>query len=222
MKEIKSVIFDFDGVLADTERLQYEKWNLVLKKFGIRISKEEYIKEYCGKSSKKEIPKLLIKRYKIPIGEKELYTEAQLFLKSLFEKKAKLMPFALKALKKISKRYKIAIASGETNEQLEMKLRAVRLEKFFPPEVRVTEENTRRGKPFPDMYIYATKILGVRSKEAVAFEDTEKGIKSAKAAGLYVIALPNIFTRNQDFSKADRIVLGGWKEFLRNPYPLDI
>lgn len=222
MKEIKGVVFDFDGVIADTEKLQYEKWNLVLKKFGIKISKDEYIKYYCGKSSKTEIPKLLKERYKIPISEEELATKAQEHLKILFKKKAKIMPHALKALKMISKKYKIAIASGENDEQLEMKLRAFKLEKFFPKEVRSTEEKAGRGKPFPDMYIYATRLIGLSPRECVAFEDTEKGVEAAKSAGLFVIALPNDFTKNQDFSKADRIVFGGWKEFLKEPYPLEI
>lgn len=222
MKVIKGVVFDFDGVLADTEKLQYEKWNLVLKKFGIKISKEEYIKHYCGKSSKNEIPRLLKERYNIPIDEEDIAKRAQEHLKILFKNKAKIMPYALKAIKTISKKYKIAIASGENDEQLEMKLRSVKLEKLFPPEVRSTEEKAGRGKPFPDMYIFATKLIGLSPLECVAFEDTEKGIKAAKSAGLFVIALPNDFTKNQDFSEADRVVFGGWKEFLKNPYPLDI
>ncbi|MEM5813102.1 MAG: HAD family phosphatase [Candidatus Aenigmatarchaeota archaeon] len=222
MERIRGVVFDFDGVLADTERLQYEKWNLVLKKFGVRISKEEYIRDYVGKSSKNEIPKLLKEKYEIPISEEELYSESQKFLKTLFEKKARIIPFALKALKKISKRYKIAIASGESDKQLSMKLKSVKLENYFPPEVRSTEERAGRGKPYPDMYILAAKLIGLSPKNCLAFEDTEKGVIAAKNAGLYVIALPNDFTIGQDFSKADRVVFGGWKEFLRDPYPLEI
>lgn len=222
MKEIKGVVFDFDGVLGNTEILQYEKWNLTLKKFGVRISKEEYIKEYCGRSSKTEVPKLIKEKYKIPVEEEKLAAEAQKHLKILFKRKAKLMPFALKALKKISKKYKIAIASGETNEQLDMKLKSVRLGKFFPEEIRSTEEKAGKGKPFPDMYLLAAKLIKLKPEECLAFEDTEKGVASAKSAGLFVVALPNEFTISQDFSKADRIVLGGWKEFLKDPYPLNI
>lgn len=57
--KIEGVVFDFDGVLGDTEVLQYKKWNILLEPYGITIGKEEYIRLYCGKSSATEIPALL-------------------------------------------------------------------------------------------------------------------------------------------------------------------
>jgi len=96
---IKDAIFDFDGVLGDTEILQYKKWSILLKPYGIYISEEEYIKEYCGKSSSSEIPKILKQKYpQIEMSEKEIAESAAKILKELFKKEAKLMPKALDAI----------------------------------------------------------------------------------------------------------------------------
>ena len=218
--KFKGVVFDFDGVLGDTEILQYKKWNILLKPFGIFISEEEYIKEYCGKSSSTEIPKLLKQKYpQIKMSEKEIAENAAKILKDLFKKEAKLMPNSLDAIKFFKENgFKIAICSGKNQEELEMKLSSVGLSDFFSKEHRVTESDAGFAKPHPAMYELAVKKLGLKPNECIAFEDTYAGIASAKGAGLFVIALPNKFTINQDLSKADIVIKGGWPELLKDPF----
>jgi len=220
---IHGVVFDFDGVLGDTEELQFRKWNLVLKEYGVLITEEEYINNYCGKSSKTEIPELLLKKYpQIPLSQDELVERTQRELRTLFETEAKLVPGALEALRKISAKYKIAICSGENSEQLKMKLDSVRLGEFFSEEVRSDQEKAGKGKPDPAMYILAVKLLGLTPEECVAIEDTASGVISAVTTGLFTIALPNKWTVTQNLSMAERIVTRGWEEFLRDPFPLEL
>lgn len=217
MRKKRVVILDFDGVIGDTEGLHFKKWNILLKPFKINISEEEYKKEYCGKSSSTEIPRLLKKKYpQITLSEKEIADKASEILKKLFKKEAKLMPGAFEALNWFRTHgFKMAVCSGRDPEELEVKLSAVGLSAWFPPQNRATEiEANGLGKPHPAMYKLILERLNLDAKDCVAIEDTESGVKSAKNAGLYIIALPNEFTKEHDFSLANRIIYGGWYEFL--------
>lgn len=216
----KGVVLDFDGVLADTKGLQYEKWNIALKPFKIEISKEKYISRYCGKSSATEIPELLKKEYpQITLSENELAKKVSEILKELFKKKAKLMPGALEALKWFKQQgFKMAVCSGKDPAELEMKLQSVGIAEWFPSENRSTQsEAGGLPKPHPAMYELAVKRLGLLPNQCVAFEDTHAGVESAVSAGLYVVAMPNEWSRGQNFSRAHRIIQGGWPVFLANP-----
>ena len=196
---MKGVIFDFDGVIGDTERLQYLKWNILLKPFGIEISPCEYIEKYCGKSSATEIPWLLKRRYpKIIISEEEMAKRASQILKELFKKKARLIPGALRALNWFKKKgFKMAVCSGKDPKELEMKIDSLQLASWFPPENRVSEaEAAGKPKPDPAMYLLACQRIGLLPNECLAFEDTEIGVEAATKAGLYVIALPNKWTKD--------------------------
>ncbi|MCZ6689735.1 MAG: HAD-IA family hydrolase, partial [Planctomycetota bacterium] len=69
-----------------------------------------------------------------------------------------------------------------------------------------------RGKPAPDIYVEASRLLALRPAECIAIEDSENGVRSAHLAGCYVVALPGIETASQDFTMAQK-VLGGLSEF---------
>jgi len=199
-----------------------EKWNILLKPFGIEISLEEYIQDYCGKSSATEIPQLLKKKYgdKIPYKEEELGEKAGEILKNLFEtREIELMPGAEDALKFFYGRgFKMALCSAKDPEELEMKLRRAKLLNWFPPESRSTQsEAGGQGKPHPAMYKLAVERLGLTPQECIAFEDTSVGVESAVRAELYVIAMPNKYSEKQDFSQANRVIRGGWPSFLKDP-----
>jgi beta-phosphoglucomutase len=220
--KLKGVVFDFDGVIADTEGLQKEKWDIILKLFGISISDEEYIREYCGKSSATEIPQLLKKKYgnEIPYTWEELARRASEVLKDLFRtKEIKLLSGAKEALEFFKQKgFKMAVCSAKDPEELEMKLRGAKLLEWFPPEYRSTQsEAGGKPKPFPDMYKLACQRLKLFPSECIAFEDTSAGVESAVKAGLYVVAMPNKWSKTHDFSMAHRIVWGGWPEFLTDP-----
>jgi beta-phosphoglucomutase-like phosphatase (HAD superfamily) len=220
----RGVILDFDGVLGDTEGLQYKKWNILLEPFGIEIGKKEYVRDYCGKSSATEIPLLLKKKYgdKIPYTLEEMAQLATEILANLFTRPIEFMPGAKDALHFFKQKgLKMAVCSAKNPEELEMKLRGAKLLDWFPPEVRSTQaEAGGLAKPHPAMYRLACRRLGLLPRECLAFEDTSVGVKSAHEAGLYVIALPNEWSAEQNFNCADRVVLGGWPGFLAYRYPL--
>jgi beta-phosphoglucomutase-like phosphatase (HAD superfamily) len=216
-KKIRALVFDFDGIIGDTEGLQMEKWNILLKPYGIKISLDEYAKKYCGKTSTKEIPVLLKKEYgnRIPFTADELGKKAGLILKELFMiRDINLMPQAKKSILFFIS-FKLAVCSGKNPEELEMKLSSVGMNNIFPKNYRSTQaEAGGLGKPHPAMYLLAVRRLGLTPAECVAFEDTSSGVKSAADAGLFVIAMPNAYSKGQDFSRADVVIQGGWPTFM--------
>ena len=98
---LKAVIFDFDGVLGNTEHIQKEKWDIILKPYKIAISDQEYGRAYSGKSSTSEIPRLLKENYpQITCSAEDLARDALAELKRLFPlSKIDLMPKTLDMLR---------------------------------------------------------------------------------------------------------------------------
>ncbi|MDD5013456.1 MAG: HAD-IA family hydrolase, partial [Candidatus Pacebacteria bacterium] len=73
-------------------------------------------------------------------------------------------------------------------------------------DIIITKDDVLNGKPAPDVYLEAMKRLRLQGKECLAIEDTEHGLESAKQAGAYCFAIPQEFSKNQNFSKADKVL----------------
>ncbi|HSA84351.1 MAG TPA: HAD family phosphatase [Patescibacteria group bacterium] len=202
-KEIKGVIFDLDGVLVDTEYFHWQGWIEVLKPYAQSMTKKAYLK-YAGKQG--------------DAIESEIYVDFNLSLpkNALLEKKNELlidwfetkplacMPFAKEALEYFrDKHLKLACASGSFKQEAELKLKKTGLSSFF--QSVVAGDDVERGKPYPDIYLLAAKKLGLKPEQCLSFEDTQSGLVSAKAAGLMCFAIPNEYSRKQDFSNADGV-----------------
>ena len=222
----KAAILDFDEVLGRTEGYQYLKWNVILgPKYGVWLTPQEYAQKYCGKSSKDEIPALLCQHYpEIDLAPSKLAEIARAALDYFFSQhKIELMPGAHAGLVTIANFFgleNMSVCSAKNDEELEMKLVSAQVEWWFPNtkdrKHRSTQEEAGKGKPAPDMYVLATKRLGFKPSECIAFEDTQAGIDAAATAGVYVVGMPTIFSTGQDLSKANLVLAGGWPEFIAN------
>lgn len=101
--------------------------------------------------------------------------------------------------------YTIALASNRNEKPVRLVLDTLAVTTLFDFIVGGQYEE-RRQKPFPDLYIHAAEELGLDPAECVVLEDTEIGVIAAKDAGMKVIAVPNVYTEDHDFSRADRKV----------------
>ncbi|MGI8420467.1 MAG: HAD family hydrolase [Candidatus Levyibacteriota bacterium] len=200
---LEGIIFDIDGVLVDTEYFQWQGWVEVLTPLGKTVSQMEYLK-YAGKRGD-IIESELIQDFNLPISKNELLSQKEKLLIEWFHSKSlKLMPFAEEAVQYFQKkRYKLACASGSPRNEALLKLKKTGLFPLFHNVV--SGSDVKRGKPFPDIYLHAADSLGLSPATCLAFEDTQYGVESAKAAGLFCFAIPNEFSQKQDFSKADGI-----------------
>jgi HAD superfamily hydrolase (TIGR01509 family) len=198
---IRAVIFDLDGVIVDTEPIWFETYGKVCREYGFDFN-QELDKLVKGRSnSYQQLTTVL----GIPEKHAEFAEKARKIYRSLFDRKAKLMPGAFDLLKGLRKNYSIAIATSANADRLKFNL-----EKF--PSVRhllsatVSVSEVENGKPSPDIFLLAAKKLSVEPKECLVIEDAETGIAAARAAGMKAIGLSPSHVTPQNLSGADRIV----------------
>ena len=118
-----------------------------------------------------------------------------------------LLPGAVDAVRRVAARWPLAIASSSNPELIEVVLRVSGLAELFS--VAVSSQEVPRGKPAPDVYLEAARRLGVDPVHCAALEDSHNGIRSAKAAGMRVIAVPNLrFPPDDEALAAADLVLG--------------
>jgi len=122
-----------------------------------------------------------------------------------------LMPGAVEAVRAIAARWPVAIASSSNPELIDVVLRASGLAEVV--RIAVSSEEVARGKPAPDVYLEAARRLGVAPTRCAAVEDSHNGIRSAKAAGMRVIAIPNVhFPPGEDALAEADVVLASVAE----------
>ncbi len=202
---IKAVIFDWDGLLGDTEGLWTISDTNWLAQQGI-IYKDE-LKSLLTGRSQVDCARIFKEHFKLPENIQEIISKRLASLKDTYQKTSGnlLMPFARELLAAAStKGLKLAIASGTAQEMLDMIVEKQGIREYFS--FVVSTDKVKSGKPAPEVYLYVAELLQVKPSECIVFEDAENGVKSAAAAGMFCVAVPNKYTKNQDFSKADKVV----------------
>jgi HAD superfamily hydrolase (TIGR01509 family) len=199
---IKAVIFDMDGVIVDSEPLHYEAHNLLLKEYGHSLTEEDQ-RKYTGTSGFK-VYEDLKKRFNLPHEVHELVKKKRDLFLSIAEK-VQMMPHAAELIHLLKRSdYKLAVASGGVVAYINLFLKKFGVNDCFAAIVSI--DDVKNAKPHPESYLEAARRLGVKPNECVAIEDSDKGLESAKQAGMKVIAVPNFYTKHHDLSKADIIV----------------
>jgi beta-phosphoglucomutase-like phosphatase (HAD superfamily) len=200
---LKAAVFDLDGVLVDTEDIHFRGWQEALRANSILLTREEYF-QYAGRRGD-EIEHMLIKVHHLaaPSGT-ILQRKTEWMGRWLRANAIPLMPYAKEAVNCfIAKGIPVAVASGGTPEEVELKLRKTGLRDFF--HTVVSGNDVKNGKPHPEMYRRVAASLGVATDRCVAFEDTQYGVEAARNAGMQCIAIPTPFSSAQDFTRANAV-----------------
>jgi beta-phosphoglucomutase len=213
-----AIIFDFDGVILDSEPLHYKACCQVLTIFGIKLSYKEYIENYLGLADKDMFPKLLAnKNYEFSGGViKGLIHEknaAYLSIINSHEKLPLIDHFEQFLFNMAPKVKQMAICSGSAKSEIAAVLSKIRqgeLESYF--NAIVTSEDVKTGKPSPEGYLLAAQQLNIHPGRCLVIEDTPIGVQAAKAAGMSAVGLLTTYEKHQ-FLNADRVVTG-FKQLL--------
>ena len=189
MKNIKAVIFDMDGILLDSETICDKTWQMALKDFNL-IDNNDTINKCRGTNKTDTI--LILKQYFGPDfnAENFLTKTSEYFHKIEFEQGIPLMPYAKEILKYLKeKNYRIALASSTRYESVKRQLTNAGIIDYF--ETITTGDMVTHSKPDPEIYQKAIKSLNLKPENCIAVEDSPNGIKSAFAANLKVIMIPD-------------------------------
>lgn len=207
MPQFKNVIFDLDGLIVDTEPLHQTALNAVLRIAGTGHQFEtlEYGRVFTGKPIS-ENTEYIRERFGLPQNEAMLSEAHRALFNVLIADPRNLEPMA--GLRELlawlqNRRLRIGIASSSRPEQIELIAHQLKIDHYF--EQRVGNDGTLKPKPEPDVYLLALEKMGADPAETLALEDSSAGVSAAHAAGMFVIAVPNEFTRHQDLTIADRI-----------------
>jgi HAD superfamily hydrolase (TIGR01509 family) len=184
---IVAVVFDLDGVLVDSE----EAWNearrqLVEERDGRWTDKAQ--KDMMGMSST-EWSRYMHEVLGVPEPPDEISAEVVRRLEQLYRERLPLIPGAVEAVERVAARWPLGLASSSNRPLIDLALELSGLARFF--RVTVSSEEVPHGKPAPDVYLAAARRLGCDPARCAAIEDSENGIRSAVAAGMRVIAIPN-------------------------------
>ena len=152
---LNAIIFDFDGVILDSEGLHYKVFNQVLEKYKIYITWEDYQKRYIGFNDEeafKSIFKINKKRLNKKIIEDLIHQKAIIFEKSIKNDEVDVFPGVVQLIKSIPVKLPIGLCSGAIRSDIEPVLENLKIKRFFKS--IVTAEDTKKSKPYPDPYIF--------------------------------------------------------------------
>lgn len=191
------VIFDFDGVIADTEKLHFEASRQVLAEHGVVFDQARYYAKYLGYSDRDMAEAVARDQCLFAPGAdlsefvSEFIRKKGLIFDQLLSTGAVLFPGAEACFVRLGAAFPLAIASGAYREEIEHILDGAALRHHFIAIVGAGD--ARRSKPHPDPYAEAARRLGAHPVDCVAIEDSMWGLDSARAAGMKTIAVTNSY-----------------------------
>ena len=184
---IDAVVFDLDGVILQTEEL----WNQVREAFTRERGgdwTESAQAEMMGMSST-EWSRYLHDALGVPGPPEEISREVVRCMAERYDESLPLLDGAVEAVKRVADRWPVGLASSSNRQLIDLALELSGLLPYF--RVTVSSEEVERGKPAPDVYLEAARRVGVEPSRCAAIEDSASGIRSAHAAGMLVVAIPN-------------------------------
>jgi HAD superfamily hydrolase (TIGR01509 family) len=187
MSHVDAVIFDLDGVLIDSEHVWARAREQLAGERGGRYSEQAEL-DMMGMSSL-EWSRYMHDVVGLPEPPEEISREVVRRLETIYREELPLNDGALDAVRRIAARWPLGLASSSNRELIDLVLELADI----APEFRATvsSEEVARGKPAPDVYLETARRLGAEPARCAAIEDSGPGIRSAKAAGMRVVAFPN-------------------------------
>lgn len=198
---ISAVIFDLDGLLADTEKLHLSAYQTVFSGLGFELSGQEYANHWIRNGQSTDA---FISKKNLEVDPNFVRREKARFYKKLVSSSAKPMPGARELLGVLQGRKPMGLATSSYPQDAYAVIKALDFEDFFC--CVATKGSVERIKPYPDIFLYVAKEMNILPEYCLVIEDAEKGILAADAAGMKSIAVPNRHTMNNDFSKATLVV----------------
>jgi len=211
INRITTLLFDNDGIFVETEELYFKANQKVLSEIGVELTKEFYIEYSLTKGQ--GFDDLLSEEMKEKYSTLDLRSKRNEIYLELIKENLVVLDYAEEVLDRLknSGKFKIGIVTSSRRKMFQ----AIHAQTGFLKYVDfvIDREDVKNSKPNPEPYLKALKMADSVASEALVIEDSERGLKSAVNAGISCITIPTELTKNQDFSKAVK-VLRNLKELL--------
>jgi len=187
--KVRAVIFDFDGVICDTEPLHIKSWQILFALKGIDVTESELLAG-IGVTDLNLLDGIFARR-----GMQESPAEWQLEKRSIYldllQGSVRTFPGALELVRALSRNWPMAIASSAWRAAIDIVTRRLDIGEHF--RVIVGKEDVTAHKPAPEVFLTAASRLGVHPPDCAVIEDSPTGLQAAKAAGMRRVAVTNSF-----------------------------
>jgi beta-phosphoglucomutase family hydrolase len=186
--KLKAVIWDMDGVIADTSLYHRQAWQQVLRKRGINYTDEDFLMGF-GRRNEDIIESVMGKE----ISQDEINaitTEKEESFRSLAKPDIRSLPGVIELIKAMAEDdYKLALASSTPIENISLLTESLGINRYF--QNIVSAEDVTEGKPDPQVFLLAAEGLGIKPENCVVIEDAVAGITAARRAGMKCLAVTN-------------------------------
>ena len=189
LKNIKAALFDLDGTLIDTEKIYLKCWKKSAEICGYPLEMERV---YMLRSSDHQ---LATERFHEWFGDMDAYSKVRAKRKELMAEELKTTPIVAKpGVKDVvdffkEKNIKVAVVTASMVDVADDYMTRAGIRDYF--DIIISARDVKRGKPFPYVYEYAAKYLGLNPDECLAFEDSPNGTQSAHDAGCHTVFIPD-------------------------------
>ena len=203
----EAIFFDMDGLLVDTESIDFKGTKEVFASAGLDLTREWYIHEHLGKG--RSVSEFLRENGVAEHRIAELREIRHKRYWEYLEVDATAIDGVPETLQKLYGKFLLAIVTGSYRQSVDIIMRKTGLRDFF--DFVVTCEDTESHKPHPEPYLKALAISKKSKETCLVLEDSGNGSLAAKAAGITCYAIPDEMTKAHDFSHVDK-VLGSIRE----------
>lgn len=196
------VIFDMDGVLADTSQIHFESWVKMANEMGVKLTR----KFFEGTFGQQSVP-ITRKLFGDKVDQAEIVKRAnlkELYYREMVRDKLEPLPGVIELIRTLRENnFKLAVGSSGPPENVELLLTSLKIKEFF--DIIITAADVKIGKPAPDVFLIVAKRLNLNPECCIVIEDAPVGIKAAKRAGMVTIALTTTHIKDE-LSDADLIL----------------
>jgi beta-phosphoglucomutase family hydrolase len=191
----KAFIFDMDGVIVDNHHFHVTAWKRFCDETGIEFNEQEFRKKYFGKNNHDILTGLMQKQ--IPTREVNILGERkEAIYREVYSEHMQMVEGLEDLLINLLKKEKLlAVATSAPVSNLNFVLDGLQIRKYFHS--LCNEEDVKRAKPDPEIYLKTAEKLRVKPNECIVFEDSVSGIMAAKNAGMKVVALITTHTQEE-------------------------
>ena len=215
MNQMKIIIFDFDGVILDSENSHFIAFNEGLKNLNINISEDEYYSKYISLDDRGVITNVVNDK-NISVTNEEIdmiIKNKNDYFESRLIDNSKLFPGVEELIIQLSKNFVLSIGSGANRSEIIKTLKNNNIYDYF--EIIVSADEVNNPKPNPETYNRVLDNINTdyNINEIIVIEDSPGGIEAAKSAGLKCIAITNTFD-NKELGKAD-IIVSNYEDILK-------